>query len=131
MTEVSFFVPGVPAPQGSKSMSRSGHMYEANKRLKPWREQVVFHAKRVHGREEPIDAAVKVTAVFWFPKPRTTKFKDYPAGKPDVDKLCRGVLDGLTIARVIRDDARVVELSARKEWADTKSGAQITVELVE
>lgn len=131
MTEVSFFVPGVPAPQGSKTLNRYGAMYEANKRLKPWREQIVFHAKRAHGREEPIDTAVKVTAVFGFPKPRTTKFKDYPAGKPDIDKLCRAVLDGLTIARVIRDDARVVELVARKEWADTKNGAQITVELVE
>ena len=130
MSDLTFFVPGVPAPQGSKSLSRSGHMYEANKRLKPWREQVVFHAKRAHGREEPIDAAVKVTAVFLFPKPKTTKFKDHPAGKPDVDKLCRGVLDGLTIAGVIRDDARVVEISARKEWADTKSGAQITVKLI-
>lgn len=128
---LTFFVPGVPAPQGSKSLSRSGHMYEANKRLKPWRDQIVFHARRAHGRQEPIDAAVKVTAVFLFPKPKTTKFKDHPAGKPDVDKLCRAVLDSLTIARVIRDDARVVELSARKEWADTKNGAQITVELVE
>lgn len=128
---LTFFVPGVPAPQGSKSLSRSGHMYEANKRLKPWRDQVVFHARRAHGRQEPIDAAVKVTAVFLFPKPKTTKCKDHPAGKPDVDKLCRAVLDSLTIARVIRDDARVVELSARKEWADTKNGAQITVELVE
>lgn len=131
MTEVSFFVPGVPAPQGSKTLNRYGAMYEANKRLKPWRDQVVFHAKRAHGRGDPIDAAVKVTAVFWFPKPRTTKFKEHPAGKPDVDKLCRAVLDSLTIARVIRDDARVVELFARKEWADTKNGAQITVELVE
>lgn len=130
MTEVSFFVPGVPVPQGSKTLNRYGAMYEANKRLKPWREQVVFHAKRAHGREEPIDAAVKVTAVFLFPKPKTTKFKDHPAGKPDTDKLCRGVLDGLTIARVIRDDARVVEISAKKEWGEAKIGADITVELI-
>lgn len=130
MSDLSFFVPGVPAPQGSKSMSRSGHMYEANKRLKPWRETLVHHAARAyHG--EPIDAPVRVTAVFYSPKPRTTRFKHYPAGKPDVDKLSRAVLDGLTIARVIRDDARVVELVARKEWADTRNGAQITVELVE
>lgn len=130
MSDLTFFVPGVPAPQGSKSMSRSGHMYEANKRLKPWREILVHHAARAyHG--EPIDAPVRVTAVFYFPKPRTTRFKHYPAGKPDVDKLCRAVLDSLTIARVFRDDARVVELSARKEWAGTKNGAQITVELVE
>lgn len=130
MSDLSFFVPGVPAPQGSKSMSRSGHMYEANKRLKPWREALVHHAARAY-HEDPIDTPVRVTAVFYFPKPRTTRFKHHPAGKPDVDKLCRAVLDSLTIARVIRDDARVVELSARKEWADTKNGTQITVELVE
>ena len=130
MRDLSFFVPGVPAPQGSKSVSRSGHMYEVNKRLKPWRETIVHHAAHAYDGE-PVDGPVKVTAVFYFPRPRTTRFKRYPAGKPDTDKLCRAVLDSLTIARVIRDDARVVELSARKEWADTKNGAQITVELVE
>jgi crossover junction endodeoxyribonuclease RusA len=42
---------------------------------------------------------------------------EYPTGKPDLDKLCRALLDSLTAAGVVKDDAQVVWLDAIKVYA--------------
>ena len=130
MSDLSFFVPGKAAAQGSKRHVGRGVMVEMSKDLPAWRTAVANTARAAHQGRPPIDGPVAVAMTVYLAKPRTTKFKTYPAGPPDIDKLCRAVLDSLTISQVIQDDARVVKLSARKEWADTKIGAQITVELV-
>lgn len=41
----------------------------------------------------------------------------FPVTKPDLDKLCRAVLDALTDAGVWRDDSQVAELNAGKVYA--------------
>jgi Holliday junction resolvase RusA-like endonuclease len=46
---------------------------------------------------------------------------DYPTTPPDVDKLVRLVLDSLTSVLFV-DDAQVVDLGARKVWADRFHG---------
>ena len=130
MSDLSFFVPGKAAAQGSKRHVGRGVMVEMSKDLPAWRTAVANAARAAHQGRPPIDGPVAVALTVYLAKPRTTKFRAYPAGPPDIDKLCRAVLDSLTISQVIQDDARVVKLSARKEWADTKIGAQITVELV-
>jgi crossover junction endodeoxyribonuclease RusA len=50
----------------------------------------------------------------------------YPVGKPDVDKLARAVLDGLTAGGAFKDDAQVITLAAGKVYAE-RAGADIQV----
>lgn len=52
-----------------------------------------------------------------------------PAVSPDLDKLCRAVLDALTDAGVWRDDAQVTRLAADKVYAgyDERPGVMIEV----
>jgi len=121
-------VPGEPQPQGSKRAVRDragnarlveGGCDAAKKRLRSWREAVSeLAALRYHG--PPIAGPVAVSAVFRFPRPpshwtrsgRLTAAARREArektSKPDLDKLLRAVLDSLTDARVIGDDAQVV-----------------------
>lgn len=112
-----FTVPGVPVPQGSKSMSRSGHMYEANKKLRPWRETVAQVA-RLHCKE-PLEGAILLEVTFVMP--RTKAMRDKPAPpmtqKPDTDKLIRAINDSLT-GIAFRDDSQVTTIVARKRRAN-------------
>ena len=120
-----FFVGGIPRPQGSKSVSRTGHLYESSKGLKTWRATVTMTAKAWRAKQwgsrshalgldgAPLEAALS----FHLPQPKRTRFQRRPAGRPDLDKLCRAVFDGLTVAQIIVDDARIVRLTATKEWA--------------
>ena len=142
MTRASFFVPGVPAPQGSKrAYVRGGRavLVESSAAVKPWRAAVAWAAKAQGAR---FDAAVPlaVTADFFLTRPKShygtgrnaNRLRDaapaYPVGKPDGDKLLRSTLDGLTDGGVYRDDAQVVQVLGRKWWADADGpGALIVV----
>jgi len=120
---IEFRVFGQPAPQGSKTIMR-GRLVEANKKLPAWRKAVQEAAEQVEFySEEPLEVLI----TFYLPRPKTVKRK-HPAVKPDIDKLIRGTLDPLTQAGVIKDDALVVEVSARKEYCEPgQEGAWIQI----
>ena len=136
----SFVVPGLPAPQGSKravSIGGRARMIEDNKRTAPWRATVTDRAREHF--TEPILGPVDVHVVFYFPrpashygtgrnarvlKPSAPVFRK--ATKPDIDKLLRAVLDGLTDAGAWRDDSQVASVQAVKRWSDDgTAGAHI------
>lgn len=127
-TTTSFFCPGVPKPQGSKNVSRTGHTYEANPDLPAWRAKVTQVA-RLHHKGAPLDMPVRVTAVFVMPRPKRPKW-DYPAGPPDCDKLQRAVGDALEQAGVVRNDSRIVAWSPLKRYPEEgeDTGVYVKVE---
>lgn len=137
MIEVRVY--GTPAPQGSKRHVGGGRMIESNReRLVPWRQAIVA-AWVAAGRARVVNAPVALAVTFYLPRPkshyRTGKYAaelrlDAPArphGKPDLDKLTRGVFDALTDAGAWVDDAQAVDLHASKRYADgdTRPGAVI------
>lgn len=127
-TVIHFFVSGIPAPQGSKRHVGNGRMIESSKKLKPWRAEVKRVAELIAEIGEPLDCPLRVSMDFYLPRPKRSKFKDHPAGKPDADKLARAVNDALTDSGLIADDSRIVSLHVRKHWTDDTPGASITVE---
>lgn len=127
---ITFFVEGVPAPQGSKRHVGNGRMIESSKKVAPWRGKVMHAARSAHWLEEPLDEPVRVTVDFYLPAPGKSKFGNKPAGPPDLDKLLRSTFDGLTSSGIIRDDSRIVSVSARKHWALDTPGATISIEPV-
>lgn len=64
------------------------------------------------------------------PRPKALGDREAPPmiQRPDIDKLCRAVLDGLT-GVVFKDDSQVVSLYALKERAlpGESTGAKISV----
>lgn len=142
---VTFFVPGVPQPGGSKKgfviKTKSGGMraniVEDAKRNAPWRAVVSLVAsERMSG---PFSGPVVVSFEFLMPRPAshygTGKNADRlkpgaPAGhtsKPDVTKLVRSTEDALK-GIAWGDDCQVVGQGARKMYAnDRRPGCWITV----
>jgi len=126
---LTFFVRGTPAPQGSKRHVGGGRLVESSKTLPAWRTTVTDAARAAWQGRATIDTPVAVALTIYLPRPKRSRFKVYPAGPPDTDKLQRAVGDALTASGVIRDDARIVHWDAWKRWAteDTPPGAHITI----
>jgi Holliday junction resolvase RusA-like endonuclease len=122
---------GHPAPQGSKRHVGNGIMVESSGRVKPWREDVVNAVTRavLAGMIPPQTDAVAVDVTFALRRPASAKRRPHPHTRPDLDKLLRSTLDALTTSGVILDDARVVEITARKVYAPdgAPTGATITI----
>ena len=112
-----------PAPQGSKRHVGGGRMVESSPKLKPWREAV---------RQEAIATGLAISAepiylhlLFRFRRPKghydskgqiRASARIEHITRPDLDKLCRSTLDGLT-GTLFRDDSQVAFLVASKEYA--------------
>lgn len=129
---VSFWVPGAPAPQGSKRHVGKGVLIESSKAVGPWRERVALVAHQAMGGRGPFIGPVLVELFFRMPRPKSApKYFLYAAKRPDVDKMARAVLDGIT-GVVLVDDSQVVRLTAEKELAhwegpDAAPGCNIIV----
>lgn len=126
---VVFAVYGTPAPQGSKRafvVGNRARIVEDSKKSAPWRDSVAAAGIEAMASALPLAGPVEVLVKFLMPRPRTVK-RELPSVAPDVDKLARAVLDGLTAGGVIVDDSRVVDLHAVKRYTDTAPGAEITV----
>lgn len=131
MTVVDLRVLGVPAPQGSKTRMPNGAMVEGSSAVgrakhRAWRSAVAEAA--VGKVDEPLDGPLQLVAEFLLPRPSSRKRDVWADRKPDLDKLIRNTVDGLTDAGLIRDDARIVYLSASKRLADTWTGVTLRVQ---
>lgn len=123
--ELWMFVPGKPAPQGSKNVypnKRGGFtLVESSAgKLYVWRDTIVLMAqqaaKRQHWGLPATTTPLHTTLVFRLPRPRWSTL-DKPTGRPDIDKLTRAVHDALTTARIWADDAQVTSSRQCKTWA--------------
>lgn len=137
----SFTVFGTdPAPQGSKKYvgtrkTAAGNMIpmivESSPKLPAWRRAVsdaVIAGMKASGDASKFDGAVKVEAVFYLTRRPSVK-RDLPTVPPDVDKLTRSLLDGITAKGegVWRDDSQVVRLEVSKVYAVGQSGVAVTI----
>ncbi len=140
---LSYFVPGIPAPQGSKRafIRRGGAaagrigLAEMSKRVGPWRKAVkaATEAARIT-RPEALGGPVRIVLEFVLQRPAKTKNPGC-TGRTDLVKLVRSTLDGITMGGAIIDDAQVVQVSASKRWtrrlAGEAAGCSVSIEAVE
>ena len=124
-------VHGTPAPQGSKIRNRYGAVYESNRNVAPWREAIRAEAQRQV--LVPLAGPVLCRITFRMPRPKghygtgrnagqvRNGAPEFPASKPDIDKLARAVLDGLTDGGAWKDDSQVVTLIVHKVYAQASA----------
>ncbi len=129
----AFFVAGVPQPQGSKTAYvRGGRAVVVDKNpalLKPWREAVSRAAAEKWADRTAFTGAVRVEAAFVLARPASVK-REYPHVRPDLDKLLRALLDGITDSgEVWSDDSQVVEVVSSKAYG-AAPGVHVTVTAV-
>lgn len=114
-------VAGVPQPQGStRAFVVNGHavVTSDNRALAPWRDAIAFEARRAMGECAPLAGPLRIWASFAVHRPKSRpKRERSPDRRPDLDKLLRAVLDGLT-GIVFTDDAQVCWVLARKVYRD-------------
>lgn len=116
---IEFVVEGTPIPQGSKRHVGNGRMIEANPNLRAWRVVVTAAARQASkGFQFDKSAGIEVNLSFFMPKPKTVK-RSMPTVKPDLDKLVRAILDGVTDAGLWFDDGQVIKITARKNYTVT------------
>jgi crossover junction endodeoxyribonuclease RusA len=82
--------------------------------LAAWRSAIALGARQAGAL--PREGAINIDMTFVMPKPRTVT-RSHPTVAPDLDKLVRAVLDGLT-AIAYRDDAQVTQITARKDYGE-------------
>lgn len=112
-----FQILGDPAPQGSKRHLGNGVMVESSRKVKPWRAAVAWEA-RAAAKGIPVTGPVRAHLDFFLRRPKSAKRNCLqPTTRPDIDKLVRSTLDGLTGGGLFVDDSQVVTLSAEKHYA--------------
>lgn len=111
MVEITVY--GTPGPQGSKRHVGNGVMIESSKKVKPWREAVVYAAREAMAGRPALVGPIVLEMVFTLRKPVSApkKRRIWASTKPDLSKLARSTEDALTTAGVYEDDARIIEYS--------------------
>lgn len=92
-------------------------MVESSKHLPAWRRTVAVVARAAH-TGTPYDGPVTITAEFIMPRPKSwgQKRQDPMIQRPDLDKLIRAVMDGIS-GIIIRDDSQAVRMVLDKRRA--------------
>lgn len=126
---LTVWVPGRPRPQGSHRIvvgpnGRARVIDSAGRALADWRETVAL-AVRAKARSRFI-GPVHVAAIFYLPKPKRSA-PPFPATRPDLDKLTRALLDGLTASGAVADDGQVVDIAVSKRWAEREPGCYLRI----
>jgi crossover junction endodeoxyribonuclease RusA len=119
-----------PVPQGSMSVFNGRVVHSRGKDLKAYRDLIASVAAQSF--PEPLRGGVRVELRFILPTPKSRP-RVLPHVRPDLDKLVRAVLDGLTGVAYV-DDAQVTSLTAVKRYgggAWVEQGVWITVQTEE
>ena len=123
----TFFVHGLPTPQGSSRafvVNGKAVITSANRNLKAWRDLVSLRAQEF---AEYHEGAVVVHLEFYLPRPISLPKKvQHHVKKPDLDKVVRAVNDSLT-GIMFKDDSQIISIIATKEYATSEQGVRITV----
>jgi len=78
----------------------------------------------------PLDTPLSLEARFYLKRPKKSKKHPiHPAGRPDLDNLLKALKDGLTLAGVWTDDARVCGYTGgtAKYWAEPGENGYVDV----
>lgn len=135
---IRFFVPGVPAPGGSKRAvynRATGKVWVKDdcERNPAWRDRVASFAIEAMVGRKPMEGPLRVSFYFTMPRPKShygtgrnrAELKRsapiYHTSKPDTTKLIRAAEDAMT-GIVWRDDATVAEQWAQKAYAPSLPG---------
>lgn len=135
--QLSFFVAGNPVPKGSfRAFNNGGRpvITNNNPRTKDWEMRIAHEAQAVIDEnwvQRAISLPVRVTIDFYMERPKSLKKSvEHNIKRPDLDKLVRAALDGIT-GILINDDSQVVDLRATKNYAgenEDRPGAWLTIE---
>lgn len=130
--DIAFTIPRAPVPKARPRVERGRARTPDQTRAY---ERDVATVARAHMRGRVADGPLRVDLLFVLRRPVASRRRCDPDGlmwadvRPDLDNLIKAVVDGM--ACVMRDDAQVVDLRARKVYAEKGGRPRIEVRLRE
>ena len=129
-------IPGAPIGKGRPRATKMGNHVRlyTPKRTADWERSSAL-IKKNEWRSAPLDNICSVSIIAVFPRPKRLLRKKDPehrmwhSSKPDIDNVCKSVLDSMVMAGVIRDDTQVVILTAKSVYASKSEGPCVEVRL--
>lgn len=123
---ICFYVDTTPVPKGRprfRSMGRFVSTYTDNK-TRNFEALIAEQAKDAMGDMEPLETPLTVFLHFTLPIPASASKKVKEAllnaphtKKPDIDNLCKSVLDGMANI-VFKNDGQIASLHATKKYGN-------------
>ena len=134
---ISFTVSGDPIAQPRHKVSTRGGFAKAyipkEHPIHAYKEAIQLAAKIAMAGRAPVEGPVLVTVLFRFGRPKShskaARSNDNHKQKPDLDNLCKAVLDALN-GICWTDDSRVCQIRASKAWR-TEGQTIVLVDLPE
>lgn len=124
-------VEGRPAPKGSRIAAKTKegkpYTYAASRYEAQWVASVAESTRQIM-RHQPVlvpPYCVDLMFLISLTRPRNRKRAGPYPTRHDIDKLARAVIDGLVKGGAMEDDRHVVELRARKRWAQDAEQAGV------
>jgi Holliday junction resolvase RusA-like endonuclease len=138
MFDSAFFAFGLPKGQPRpRAFSRGGRasVYDPGT-ADEWKLAVAL-AARPKQPLNPLDGPIGIALIFYLPRPQRLLSKNAPApriahvSKPDIDNLCKAVLDALTDDQWFGDDSQIARLDAQKFYASKDGASGVAVRIVQ
>lgn len=133
MEQISFIVEGVPVAKGRPRFSSVGKFvktYTPKKTLDY--ERKVFNVAVQHRESTPYLGPIQMSLLFLFPRPKRLANKVDPGPhmtKPDIDNLCKSVIDAIVNAQIIKDDTQISHLTAAKGYVEFNLTPRVVVDM--
>lgn len=124
-------VQGLPIAQPRHRTACKGgfprHYIPSDHAIHAWKKKVSEAAAK--SSDGVIEGAIKVDCLFVFAASKKNMRGQYKISKPDIDNLCKGILDSLNTILWV-DDAQVCEIHAAKMFG-VESYAVIRIESID
>ena len=117
MKEVSFRIPGKPAPQPRPRKGKHGNFYSNSPKSAEWKDLIRLFSKKYY-QKPPWPGPVGMQLDFEMPIPKAVKDQHWVAKKPDIDNLAKAVMDALS-GLIYEDDAQICALVVIKTYSET------------
>jgi len=93
-----------------------------------WAKMEIIKHLRPFRPKEPMEGAIALKAVWYFPKGKSHKADEWRVTRPDTDNLEKMLKDCMTELSFWKDDAQVAKETAEKVWAeDERCGIEIEI----
>lgn len=126
MTEINFFIEGIPVGKGRPRFFRRGDFvgtYTPSKTVN-WEELVRWQCRKYRPATPPL-GPVMVYLNFHMPRPKSLPKKvTFHIKRPDVDNLTKAVLDGM-LGSFYKDDSQIFFLGTGKIYTTERAGVEV------
>ncbi|MDH5477803.1 MAG: RusA family crossover junction endodeoxyribonuclease [Nitrospinota bacterium] len=124
---IKFSIPGDPVAQGRPRFSRAHRVQVYDPpRSRVWKRSAGLVARQMMNGAEPMEGALFLRVVIHLARPKSAPDRTVPMVKPDLSNYIKAIEDALS-GIVFRDDALIVEISAKKVYSLTP---QVSVEVI-